>query len=128
MRLLSLLLLVPAILGAPAESESELEKRAQPQGIDVSGYQPNVNWATVKANGISFAYIKATEGTTFTSSTFSSQYTGATNAGLIRGAYHFAHPDSSSGAAQANFFLAHGGGWSGDGITLPGALDIECRC
>ncbi|KAF7316067.1 Secreted hydrolase [Mycena indigotica] len=103
----------------------ENSKRAQPQGIDVSGFQPSVNWATVKANGVSFAYIKATEGTTFISSTFSSQYTGATNAGLIRGAYHFAHPDSSSGATQAKFFLAHGGGWSGDGITLPGALDIE---
>ncbi|KAK7056306.1 hypothetical protein VNI00_002859 [Paramarasmius palmivorus] len=121
MRLVSLLLLVPAVLGAPAE----LEKRASPQGIDVSGYQPNVNWASVKANGVSFAFIKATEGTSFISSTFSSQYTGATNAGLIRGAYHFAHPDSSSGATQANYFLAHGGGWSGDGITLPGALDIE---
>ncbi|KAJ7432175.1 glycoside hydrolase family 25 protein [Mycena galericulata] len=103
----------------------DVSKRAQPQGIDVSDFQPSVNWATVSANGVSFAYIKATEGTTFISSTFSAQYTGATEAGLIRGAYHFAHPDSSSGAAQANFFLAHGGGWSGDGITLPGALDIE---
>ncbi|KAJ7269566.1 glycoside hydrolase family 25 protein [Mycena rebaudengoi] len=101
------------------------DKRAQPQGIDVSGHQPGVNWATVKANGVTFAYIKATEGTTFKSSEFSAQYTGATNAGLIRGAYHFAHPDSSSGATQAKFFLAHGGGWSADGITLPGALDIE---
>ena len=59
---------------------------------------------------------------------FSSHYEGATNAGLIRGGYHFAHPDSSSGATQAKYFLAHGGGWSSDGITLPGALDIECRC
>jgi len=102
-----------------------LDKRAEPQGIDVSGHQPSVDWSAVTGNGISFAYIKATEGTTFISSTFSDQYIGATNAGLIRGAYHFAHPDSSTGAAQANFFLAHGGGWSGDGITLPGALDIE---
>ena len=47
--------------------------------------------------------------TAFISDLFSSQYTGATNAGLIRGAYHFAHPDRSSGATQANFFLAHGG-------------------
>lgn len=51
---------------------------------------------------------------------------GATNAGLIRGSYHFARPDVSSGATQANYFLANGGGWSADGITLPGALDIEC--
>ena len=56
---------------------------------------------------------------------FNKQYTGATNVGLIRGAYHFARPGSSSGAAQANYFLAHGGGWSGDGRTLPGAIDLE---
>ncbi|KAG7095334.1 hypothetical protein E1B28_006097 [Marasmius oreades] len=114
-----LLPLIPLALAAT------LEKRAAPQGIDVSHFQPNVDWAQVKANGISFAFIKATEGTTFIDPSFSSHYTGATNAGLIRGAYHFGHPDSSSGATQANFFLAHGGGWSGDGITFPGVLDIE---
>ena len=57
---------------------------------------------------------------------FNTNYVAAANAGLIRGAYHFAPPDVSSGATQANFFLAHGGGWSSDGITLPGTLDIEC--
>lgn len=57
---------------------------------------------------------------------FSNNYVAATNAGIIRGGYHFAHPDASSGATQAQYFLAHGGGWSSDGITLPGALDIEC--
>ena len=104
--------------------------------------------------------LKATEGTTFIDPRFSSHYTGATSAGLIRGGYHFALPSSSSGATQANFLyvdistscpkypppsfcpplpqfphlpltscppssLAHGGGWSRDGITLPGMLDIE---
>ncbi|KAF7721769.1 hypothetical protein EC973_004142 [Apophysomyces ossiformis] len=98
---------------------------ALPEGIDVSAHQPNINWNAVKASGVQFAYIKATEGTTYISPTFGSQYTGATTVGLMRGAYHFAHPDTSSGAAQANFFLAHGGGWSADGRTLPGALDIE---
>jgi hypothetical protein len=44
---------------------------------------------------------------------------------LIRGGYHFAHPGETTGAAQANYFIAHGGGWSGDGITLPGMLDLE---
>jgi len=102
-----------------------LEKRATPQGIDVSSYQGSVNWATVKANGIAFAYVKATEGTTYTNPDFSQQYEGSYNAGLIRGAYHFAHPDSSSGTTQANYFVANGGGWSADGKTLPGVLDIE---
>ncbi|KAJ6582973.1 putative N,O-diacetyl muramidase [Mycena vulgaris] len=97
----------------------------KPHGIDVSHYQTNVDWKGVKAKGISFAYIKATEGTTYIDPTFSSKYTGATNAGIIRGGYHFARPDASSGAAQAKFFLKHGGGWSSDGRTLPGALDIE---
>ncbi|KAJ7108753.1 glycoside hydrolase family 25 protein [Mycena epipterygia] len=97
----------------------------QPHGIDVSHYQPTVDWASVKSKGISFAYIKATEGTTYIDPTFSSKYTGATKAGLIRGGYHFVHPDTSTGAAQAKFFLAHGGGWSSDERTLPGALDIE---
>ncbi|OZJ04812.1 hypothetical protein BZG36_02355 [Bifiguratus adelaidae] len=94
-------------------------------GLDVSSYQGNVNWGTVASQGAKFAYVKATEGTTYTNPYFASQYDGSYNAGLIRGAYHFAHPDSSSGATQANYFLAHGGGWSADGKTLPGALDIE---
>ncbi|KAG8943108.1 hypothetical protein FRC04_003188 [Tulasnella sp. 424] len=108
---------VPAI-----DETSLLEKRAQPEGVDVASWQGNVNWASL---GVSFAYIKATEGTGYTNPYFTSQYNGAYNAGLIRGAYHFARPDVSSGATQANYFLAHGGGWSNDGKTLPGALDIE---
>ncbi|CAO3568957.1 unnamed protein product [Mortierella alpina] len=98
---------------------------AQPKGIDVSSHQPGINWATVKANGVEFAYIKATEGTGYKSPEFNPQYTGATQQGIIRGAYHFALPDRSSGADQARYFLSNGGGWSNDGITLPGALDIE---
>ncbi|KAI6101314.1 glycoside hydrolase family 25 protein [Pisolithus sp. B1] len=101
------------------------DKHACPQGIDVSNYQRNIDWTTVANNGILFVYIKATEGTSYISPSFRSQYIGATEAGLIRGGYHFARPDKSDGATQANFFLAHGGGWSADGITLPGALDIE---
>ena len=45
----------------------------------------------------------------FISDLFNTQFTDATNAGLIRGAYHFAHPDESDGSTQATFFLAHGG-------------------
>ncbi|KAJ6478776.1 glycoside hydrolase family 25 protein [Mycena vitilis] len=124
MKLLTIFIAVTPALLCRASLE-DITKRAQPQGIDISHFQATVDWATVKANGVSFAYIKATEGTSFQDPSFSSKYSGATTAGLIRGAYHFAHPDSSTGAAQANYFLAHGGGWSADGITLPGALDIE---
>ncbi|MCW2944108.1 MAG: Lysozyme [Actinoallomurus sp.] len=94
-------------------------------GLDVASYQGNVNWSSVKANGATFAYTKATEGTSYQNPYFAQQYNGAYNVGLIRGAYHFATPNTSSGAAQADYFAAHGGGWSADHHTLPGALDIE---
>ncbi|GAB1645802.1 lysozyme [Krasilnikovia sp. MM14-A1259] len=95
------------------------------KGLDVSSYQGNVNWDAVKANGAAFAYVKATEGTSYVSPTFAQQYNGSYRVGLIRGAYHFALPDKSSGRTQADYFVGHGGGWSRDGRTLPGALDIE---
>ncbi|RLV49671.1 lysozyme [Nocardioides mangrovicus] len=94
-------------------------------GIDVSNYQGSVDWASSYSQGKRFAYVKASEGTYYTSPSFSSQYTGSYDAGFIRGSYHFANPSDSSGAAQATYFVEHGGGWSQDGKTLPGALDIE---
>ena len=95
------------------------------KGLDVSSWQGNVNWSSVKANGARFAYVKATEGTSYTNPYFSQQYVGSYNVGLIRGAYHFATPNTSGGAAQADYFASHGGAWSRDNQTLPGALDIE---
>nr|6ZMV_A Chain A, muramidase [Trichobolus zukalii]6ZMV_B Chain B, muramidase [Trichobolus zukalii] len=94
-------------------------------GFDISHYQPSVNYAGAYNSGARFVIIKATEGTTYTDPVFSTHYTGATKAGLIRGGYHFARPASSSGSAQADFFFKNGGGWSADGITLPGMLDME---
>ncbi|KAJ3484678.1 hypothetical protein NLI96_g5480 [Meripilus lineatus] len=116
---------LPLLLSAASLVGATLVKRANPKGIDVSHYQSSVDFVKVKNNGLSFVYIKATEGTTYIDPKFNTHYPAATKAGLIRGGYHFARPGSSSGAAQAKFFLAHGGGWSKDGITLPGALDLE---
>src|SRR6266404_2901336 len=42
---------------------SSLVKRANPQGVDVSHFQGTIDWNAMAANGVSFAYIKATEGT-----------------------------------------------------------------
>jgi GH25 family lysozyme M1 (1,4-beta-N-acetylmuramidase) len=124
-----LYILALSILSAAAIA-SPLAKRADPQGIDVSNHQGTINWNSLKSK-VAFAYIKATEGTskthsksycarsprsTYNPSTtdfidpdFSANYKGATKIGIIRGAYHFARPDKSSGAAQATYFLAHGG-------------------
>jgi lysozyme len=94
-------------------------------GMDVSGHQGDVDWDRAWNDGARFAYVKATEGMRFRSPTFGQQYDGSAETGMIRGAYHFALPNTSTGAEQANFFVDHGGGWTPDGSTLPGALDIE---
>ncbi|MEU4448312.1 lysozyme [Actinosynnema sp. NPDC050801] len=94
-------------------------------GMDVSSHQGDVDWAKAWADGARFAYVKATEGTGYRNPDFARQYNGSYAIGMIRGAYHFALPDRSGGAAQADFFATNGGGWSRDGKTLPGALDME---
>ena len=61
-------------------------------GLDVSSYQGNVNWTRWVARGKSFAYVKATQGTSYRNPYFSSQYTDSYYAGMVRGAYHYANP------------------------------------
>ena len=95
-----------------------------PGGIDVSSNQKPITWSKV-APHVDFVYAKASEGTYYTNPDFNNEYEGPYDYGLIRGAYHFAIPNNSSGTAQADYFVANGGGWSADGKTLPGALDIE---
>ncbi|MFB9729304.1 lysozyme [Haloechinothrix salitolerans] len=101
------------------------QRRGDVRGIDVSGWQKNVNWKYWWNKGKRFAYVKATEGTGYKNPYYSQQYNGSRRVGMIRGAYHFALPNRSSGAAQAVYFITNGGGWSRDGKTLPGALDLE---
>lgn len=93
-------------------------------GIDVSNHQGEIDWVSV-APHVAFVYVEASEGTYFHNADFANQYDGPYQHGVIRGAYHFAIPDNSSGTTQADYFIAHGGGWTSDGRTLPGALDIE---
>ncbi|MQA61893.1 MAG: lysozyme [Actinophytocola sp.] len=94
-------------------------------GIDVSRWQGKVDWQYWWDKGKRFAYIKATEGVSYTSPTYRDQYDGAAGVGMIRGAYHFALPDVSGGAKQAEYFVDNGGQWTSDGKTLPGVIDLE---
>ncbi len=58
-------------------------------GTDVSKYQTNVDWSAVRASGISFAFIKATEGGDRVDDRFKEHWNGARQAGIARSAYHF---------------------------------------
>ena len=112
-------------LSGTALAEFPAAAAGKPKGHDVSSHQKNVDWPGAKNDGARFVYVKATEGGTYRNPYFGRQYTGSREAGLIRGAYHFALPDQSSGKAQARYFVNNGGDWSADGWTLPPALDIE---
>jgi GH25 family lysozyme M1 (1,4-beta-N-acetylmuramidase) len=121
---------IPQISKTAPSTKTRLFAAASPAGVsglDVSGWQilTRSDWTTIYNNGARFVYIKATEATDYQSSQFAEQYNDSAAAGLVRGAYHFATPDTSSGNAQANYFVAHGGGWSADAKTLPPLLDIE---
>lgn len=66
------------------------------RGIDVSTYQGNINWSAVKASGIDFAIVKATQGHAVSSSSylftdrqFTNNVTGAHDVGLKVGVYHY---------------------------------------
>lgn len=107
------------------QDERQGPRTASVEGVDVSSHNGNVSWSKLKKSGVRFAYTKATEGTSYTNPYFTQQYDGPYDAGMIRGAYHFALPDNSGGTTQADYFARHGGGWSRDHKTLPGVLDLE---
>jgi GH25 family lysozyme M1 (1,4-beta-N-acetylmuramidase) len=94
------------------------------EGIDVAAYEPNTDWTKVKAAKRSFAFIKATEGTTYKNSYFDQDWKGTKAVGILRGAYHFFHVNVDP-VAQADFFVQKMGALvPGD---LPPMLDLEVR-
>jgi lysozyme len=90
-------------------------------GVDVSNHQGSIDWGKVAADGMSFAYIKATEGADFVDPSFARNWTGAAQAGLDRGAYHF-FTLCSAGRDQAENFLRT---VPDDPGALPLAVDLE---
>jgi lysozyme len=119
------LLAAALTVAGTALTQSPASAASPPRGHDVSSHQKNVDWPSAKAKGARFVYIKATESTNYVNPYFARQYDGARAAGIVRGAYHFALPDRSSGRTQAAYLVRHGGAWRPDGWTLPPALDIE---
>jgi lysozyme len=91
------------------------------RGIDVSDYQPNVNWQAVAREGILFGFVKSTEGATLVSQTFARNWAAMKDVGIQRGAYHFFRP-ASSVQGQIDLFLKTVKLEPGD---LPAALDLE---
>jgi len=79
-------------------------KEGERYGIDVSAHQGVIDWRQIPGDGITFAYIKATEGGDFTDDRFDENWRGAREAGLDRGAYHY-FTLCTPGTDQARHFL-----------------------
>ena len=73
-------------------------------GVDLSSYQAKVDMNALKAQGIAFVYIKATEGSAYQDERFRDNWDHAPEAGLPSGAYHFFSFDSR-GATQAENYI-----------------------
>jgi lysozyme len=91
------------------------------RGVDVSYYQGDIDWQTVRASGVTFAYIKATEGGDYLDSKFSDNWVAAKEAGLQRGAYHFYYLCRPV-REQIAWFERH---VPRDPDALPPAIDME---
>lgn len=91
-------------------------------GIDVSYYQGTIDWNKVAAEGHKFAFIRVSDGLNYIDSKFAQNWSGAKNAGIIRGAYQFFRPNLDA-VAQAQLLLDKMGPLEkGD---LPPVIDVE---
>jgi lysozyme len=90
-------------------------------GIDASRWQDKIDWQVAQANGVSFAYFKATEGGDRVDAAFDGYWQGAGRAGVARGAYHFYYLCRPA-IEQARWFIRTVPRSKG---ALPPVLDME---
>ncbi len=86
------------LLNNPSESEYPV------RGVDVSSYQGDIEWQTLSSQNIDFAFIKATEGSSYVDPCFTYNYSEAQKCDISVGAYHFFSYDST-GITQAENFI-----------------------
>lgn len=91
-------------------------------GIDVSRHQGEIDWNVLSAQAhVQFAFIKATEGSTYQDDRFAQNWAAASETNVFIGAYHFFRFESD-GLEQAENFIAN---VPKQENTLPPVVDIE---
>lgn len=90
-------------------------------GIDISRYQQEVDWAAISDSLVQFVFVKATEGEEHVDSLFHKNWDALGDLDIRRGAYHFYRPSISAQIQFRNFtdqvFLMPG--------DLPPVIDFE---
>jgi len=90
-------------------------------GVDVSHYQGTIDWQTLSQQGLDFAVIKATEGSTHIDDRFDENWQAAEQTHLYLGAYHFFSFDSEGDRQAASYIETVG---SLEGKLAP-VVDVE---
>ncbi|MDR2940785.1 MAG: hypothetical protein LBV08_10795 [Clostridiales bacterium] len=93
----------------------------QVKGIDVARYQGEIDWKAISSQGIQFAFIKATEGSSYSDPMFATNIVSSRGNNIFAGAYHF-FSSESPGKTQAQNFINIVSEYP---IDLPPVLDFE---
>lgn len=118
----------PGVLFAPNFRDAKPVDFANPaparfavHGIDAARFQTSIDWNTARANGVNFAFLKATEGGDLLDIEFKNHWRNAGRAGVVRGAYHFYY-FCTTPEVQAQWFIQNVPRSRG---ALPPVLDME---
>lgn len=90
-------------------------------GVDVSNYQGVIDWKRIEKQNISFAFIKATEGSGHVDESVRRNLEDIAETDIRCSCYHFFSFDSAGETQAENFINTVGK----DEITLPPVVDIE---
>ncbi|MBO5068957.1 MAG: fibronectin type III domain-containing protein [Roseburia sp.] len=109
---------------------SRFDKYLKIQGIDVSKYQGDINWSSVKNSGISFAMIRLgyrgmEQGTLQLDSYFDTNMSGAHAAGMTIGIYFFTQAlNVAEAEEEAQYVINQLSRYPGY-VTYPVVIDME---
>lgn len=95
------------------------------KGVDVSQWNGTIDWSSVAADGISFAFIRAASDFDYEDPNFYENMQGAGAAGLARGVYYYSvATDTTRAVADADFLvsLLQKYGFS---VEMPLVIDLE---
>jgi lysozyme len=108
--------------------KSDFPKGYKVHGIDISHYQPRLKWENLKSISddgdtiqFRFVFIKATEGTWLEDELFDVHWANAKKNQLVRGAYHYFHPNKDVLQQAKNYFESV----KLEAGDLPPVIDIE---
>lgn len=87
-------------------------------GVDVARYQGTIDWNALSEQGIAFAFIKATEGSSHVDVRFRENWNEVAKTSILASPYHFMSYDSG-GITQAENYITTVGKRSG---MLPPAV------